>query len=244
MPPDPEADQKRDREGAGPGGRPEPGRAGRPPKDVLPDEDPDEVVAELPDEDPPAPVPVLPDEDPPPKAVPVLPDDPVPDAAAANDVQKPLEKAEDLLNRGSQVFKALFKEARNWPEYRRVLATPERNALFESKLLAAAKAIDSRLGTNLPDNVLIEVVERMASSIAAWEHSPKRQRERQRKQAQGRRHKNRGRDLHIVRGIENGESQRRVAARFKLSRGAVEHVLLRDAPHLLERRKKDERPPD
>lgn len=161
-----------------------------------------------------------------------------------DDVQKPLEEAKDLLSQARLVSDDLFEQARNMPEYRRVLATPERNAQFESKLLAEAKKIDARLGTDLPDNVLVEVVDRMANSIAAWEHSPERQTERQKEQAAGRRRKNRGRDLQVVRAIENGESQRRVAARYDISRGAVEHILMRDAPHLLDRRGKDERPPD
>ena len=165
-------------------------------------------------------------------------------APEPDDEQNPLEEAKNLLDRGRQVFKALFKEARNMQEYRRVLATPDRNAQFESKLLAKAKKINSRLGTDLPDNALNETVRRMATSIAAWEHSPKRQKERQKKQAAKRRRQNRGRDMQIVYHIGNGESQRSIAARYELSRGAVEHVLMRDAPHLLDRRKKDELPPD
>ena len=161
-----------------------------------------------------------------------------------DDEQNPLEEAKNLLDRGRQVFKALFKEARNMPEYRRMLATPERNAQFESKLLAKAKKINSRLGTDLPDNALKETVRRMATSIAAWQHSPKRQKERQKKQAAKRRRQNYGRDMQIVYHIGNGESQRCIATRYGLSRGAVEHVLMRDAPHLLDRRKKDELPPD
>ena len=130
------------------------------------------------------------------------------------------------------------------PEYRRMLATPKRNAQFESKLLAKAKAINFRLGTNLPDSALRETVRRMANSIAAWEHSPQRQRERQKKQVAARRRKNYSRDLRIVRFYESGESQRSIAARYKISRGAVEHVLLRDAPQLLDQRRKDDLPPD
>lgn len=153
------------------------------------------------------------------------------------DVQSSLEKAESLVDRARRVSDVLFKEARWMPEYKRVLATRERCAQFEEKLLRTARMIDSRLGTDLPDDVLIEVVERLANRIAAWEHSPERQRERQKKQVAKRRKKNRWRDLQIVRGIENGESQRRVAARLRTTRWVVQHVLERDAPHLLERNK-------
>ena len=155
------------------------------------------------------------------------------DEPSPDDVQKPLEEAKDLLARARLVSDPLFKEARNMPEYRRVLATPERNALFESKLLARAKAINSRLRTDLSNDALIEAVERLANRIAAWEHSPKRQQERQKKQVAARRRRNRGRDLQIVHHIENGESQRRVADRLGTTRGVVENVLRRDAPNLL-----------
>ena len=132
------------------------------------------------------------------------------------------------------------------PEYNRVLGTRERSAQFEAKLLATAKLIDAGLGkdTMLPPDALQLLVTRMANRIAAWEHSPKRQRERQRKQATSRQRGNRGRDLQIVRAIENGDSQRKVAKQWGISRGAVEHVLERDAPHLLNRRKKHKPPPD
>ena len=155
--------------------------------------------------------------------------------APADDVQKPLEEAEDLVRRARLVSDALFKEARNMPEYKRVLATPVRNAQFKSKLLAKAKAINSRLRTGLSNDALTEAVERLANRIAAWEHSPKRQQERQKKQVAARRKKTYGRDLQIVYHIENGESQRRVAARLGTTRWVVQHVLKRDAPHLLKR---------
>ena len=155
--------------------------------------------------------------------------------APADDVQKPLEEAEDLVRRARLVSDALFTEARNMPEYKRVLATPVRNAQFKSKLLARAKVINSRLRTGLSNDALTEAVERLANRIAAWEHSPKRQQERQKKQVAARRRRNRGRDLQIVIHIENGESQRRVAARLGTTRWVVQHVLKRDAPHLLKR---------
>ena len=159
------------------------------------------------------------------------------DEPSPGDVQKPLEEAKDLLARARLVSDALFTEARNMPEYKRVLATPVRNAQFKSKLLARAKAINSRLRTGLSNDALTEAVERLANRIAAWEHSPKRQQERQKKQVAARRRRNRGRDLQIVIHIENGESQRRVAARLGTTRGVVENVLRRDAPHLLKRSK-------
>ena len=159
------------------------------------------------------------------------------DEPSPGDVQKPLEEAKDLLHRARLVSDLLFKEARNMPEYRRVLATPVRNAQFKSKLLARAKAINSRLRTGLSNDALTEAVERLANRIAAWEHSPKRQQERQKKQVAARRKKTYGRDLQIVHYIENGESQRRVAARLGTTRGVVENVLRRDAPHLLKRSK-------
>ena len=159
------------------------------------------------------------------------------DEPSPGDVQKPLEEAEDLVRRARLVSDALFKEARNMPEYKRVLATPVRNAQFKSKLLAKAKAINSRLRTGLSNDALTEAVERLANRIAAWEHSPKRQQERQKKQVAARRRRNRGRDRLIVIHIENGESQRRVAVRLGTTRGVVENVLRRDAPHLLKRSK-------
>ena len=159
------------------------------------------------------------------------------DEPSPGDVQKPLEEAEDLVRRARLVSDALFKEARNMPEYKRMLATPVRNAQFKSKLLAKAKAINSRLRTGLSNDALTEAVERLANRIAAWEHSPKRQQERQKKQVAARRRRNRGRDLQIVIHIENGESQRRVAVRLGTTRGVVENVLRRDAPNLLKRNK-------
>ena len=149
------------------------------------------------------------------------------DEHSPDDVQKPLEEARSLLDRGRDVSDDLFKQTYNMPEWKRMLATPERHAQFESKLLAKARSINSRLGTDLPDTALNEVVNRLANSIAAWEHSPERQRERQRKQAAKRRRRNLGRDLQIVRLHESGESQRRIADRFDISRGAVRNVLHR-----------------
>ena len=161
-----------------------------------------------------------------------------PDDEHSPDVRSSLEKAESLVDRARRVSNVLFKEARRMPEYKQVLATRERCMQFEEKLLRTARMIDSRLGTDLPDDVLIEVVERLANRIASWEHSPERQRERQKKQVAKLWEKNRGRDLQIVRGIENGESQRRVAARLDISRGAVQRVLRRPASDdLLKRRK-------
>ena len=159
------------------------------------------------------------------------------DEPSPGDVQKPLEEAKDLLHRARLVSELLFKEARNMPEYKRVLATPVRNAQFKSKLLARAKAINSRLRTGLSNDALTEAVERLANRIAAWEHSPKRQQERQKKQVAARLKKTYGRDLQIVIHIENGESQRRVADRLGTTRGVVENVLRRDASHLLKRSK-------
>ena len=147
--------------------------------------------------------------------------------APADDVQKPLEEAEDLVRRARLVSDALFKEARRMPEYKQVLATRERCAQFERTLLSMAWLIDFRLDTHLPADVVREVAERLANTIAAWEHSPGRQQERQQKQAASRRRRNRGRDLQIVRIIENGESQRKVAAQFRISRGAVRNVIER-----------------
>ena len=210
---------------------------------LPPDDEKQEELPELDDEDLPLPPPPVEDLPLPPLPVKDLPLPPLADKKqppddkhSSDDVQRPLEEAWSLIHRGRQVSDDLFEQARNMPEYRRVLATRERNAQFESKLLDKAKAINSRLGTDLPDNALIEMVRRMANSIAAWEHSPQRQRERQRKQVQKRRRGTLGRDLQIVRYIEDGESQRRVAARYEISRGAVENVLRRDAPHLLKRR--------
>ena len=165
-----------------------------------------------------------------------LPDDPdeeLPPTA----VQNSLEEAESLVNRSRLVSNPLFKEARRMPEYGRVLATRERCAQFERKLLRTARMIDSRLGTKLPADTLDKVVERLANRFAAWEHSPRRQKERQRKQALKRRRHNRGRDLRIVRYIEDGEPQRKVADRLGSTRWVVQHVLQRDAQHLLKRNK-------
>ena len=165
-----------------------------------------------------------------------LPDDPDEELPPA-DVQNSLEEAESLVNRSRLVSNPLFKEARRMPEYRRVLATRERCAQFERKLLRTARMIDSKLGTKLPADTLDKVVERLANRFAAWEHSHDRQKVRQRMQALKRRRHNRGRDLQIVRYIENGESQRKVADRLGITRWVVQHVLKRDAQHLLKRNK-------
>jgi DNA invertase Pin-like site-specific DNA recombinase len=118
------------------------------------------------------------------------------------------------------------------PEYKRVLATRERCRQFEDKLLTIARWLntDLNMNTKLPDNVVQDVVIRLSSRIAAWEHSPIRQRERQKLQAAARRRRNRGRDYHIVRLHENGESQRHIAEHFGISRNAVRNVLRRDLP--------------
>ena len=141
-----------------------------------------------------------------------------------------LQDAEDLVHRARMLSDAVFKAARRWPEYKRVLATRERCQQFEDTLQFEAFLIDGRLNTRLPNNVLDVVVVRLANRIAAWEHSPKRQRVRQKLQVTARRRRNRGRDLQIVRYYENGESQRKVAARFGISRNAVRNVLRRDLP--------------
>ena len=169
-------------------------------------------------------------------AVEELPDDPDEELPPA-DVQNSLEEAESLVNRSRLVSNPLFKEARRMPEYRQVLATRERCAQFERKLLRTARMIDSRLGTKLPADTLDKVVERLANRFAAWEHSHDRQKVRQRMQVLKRRRHNRGRDLQIVRYIENGESQRKVADRLGITRWVVQHVLKRDAQHLLKRNK-------
>ena len=171
-----------------------------------------------------------------------LPDDPD-EELPPPDVQNSLEEAESLVNRSRLVSNPLFKEARRMPEYGRVLATRERCAQFERKLLRTARMIDSRLGTKLPADTLDKVVERLANRFAAWEHSHDRQKVRQRMQALKRRRHNRGRDLQIVRYIENGESQRKVADRLGTTRWVVQHVLKRDAQHLL-KRNKPPKPPD
>ena len=114
------------------------------------------------------------------------------------------------------------------PEYKQVLATRERCQQFEDKLLVRAQCIDMRLNTRLPDDVLKDVVIRLAGRITTWDHSPTRQQGRQKLQVAKRRRRNRGRDLRIVRLHENGESQRRIAARLGISRGAVRNVLRRD----------------
>ena len=129
------------------------------------------------------------------------------------------------------------------PEYGRVLATPERNAQFERKLLRRARMIDSRWAPNFLPTRWTKVVERLANRFAAWEHSPDLQKGRQKKQVLKRQRHNRGRDLQIVRYIENGESQRKVADRLGTTRWVVQHVLKRDAQHLL-KRNKPPKPPD
>ena len=159
------------------------------------------------------------------------------------DVQNSLEEAESLVNRSRLVSNPLFKEVRRMPEYGRVLATRERCAQFERKLLRTARMIDSRLGTKLPADTLDKVVERLANRFAAWEHSHDLQKGRQKKQVLKRQRHNRGRDLQIVRYIENGESQRKVADRLGTTRWVVQHVLKRDAQHLL-KRNKPPKPPD
>ena len=127
------------------------------------------------------------------------------------------------------------------PEFKQVLATRERCRQFEDKLLATAQWINSDLNMNtkLPDDVVEDIVIRLAGRIAAWEHSPIRQRERQELQVAARRRRNRGRDLRIVRLYENGESQRRLAARFGISRSAVRNVLRRDLPRPPEQSQND-----
>ena len=98
---------------------------------LPPDDQKQEELPELDDED--LPLPPLADKKQPPD-----------DKHSSDDVQRPLEEAWSLIDRGRQVFKALFKEARNMPEYRRVLATRERCMQFERGLLTKAKAINSR----------------------------------------------------------------------------------------------------
>ena len=175
-------------------------------------------------------------------AVEKLPDDPD-EELPPPDVQNSLEEAESLVNRSRLVSNPLFKEVRRMPEYGRVLATRERCAQFERKLLRTARMIDSRLGTKLPADTLDKVVERLANRFAAWEHSHDLQKGRQKKQVLKRQRHNRGRDLQIVRYIENGESQRKVADRLGTTRWVVQHVLKRDAQHLL-KRNKPPKPPD
>ena len=153
-----------------------------------------------------------------------------------------LAEAESIVERARTVSTALFQAARHLPEYKRALRTRERWLQFEGKLLETAKWINRRLGTELSDDVLKEVVVRLAGRIASWEHSSERQRERQKKQVASRRRKNRSRDLRIVRHIENGESQRKVAARVGTTRWVVQHVLERDAPNLLKRNKPSKLP--
>ena len=168
---------------------------------------------------------------------------PVEDQPPPDNVKKPLQSAKDLLARARLVSDALFEAARDMPEYRRMIATTERYEQFERKLLDRAKAINTRRETNLTDNELVEVVEGVAKTIARYQHDPDLQRERQKKQVARRRKKNRGRDLRIIRLAEDGVSQRAIAKELgATSRGAVENVLLRDAPHLLDRRKKHPRP--
>lgn len=171
------------------------------------------------------------DDDEPPKSLLGLNDDfkTEADDEHSPDVRSSLEQAESLVTRARQVSEALFKEAYRMPEYKRVLATRDRCAQFEEKLLRTARLIDSRLGTGLPADALNKVVRRLANSVAIWDHSPPRQRVRQRKQVAKRRKKNRGRDLRIVRLHEDGWSQRRIAAEYKISRGAVRNILARAA---------------
>lgn len=150
--------------------------------------------------------------------------------------QDMLGKSESIVHRSRRLSEALFREAQRMPQYRRVLATRERCLQFEAKLKEKATWLNNTLDTKLPDDVVGTVVIRLSRRLAAWEHSPILQRERQKKQVAKRQRRNRGRDLQIVRFYENGESQRRIAMRFRVSRGAVEHVLQRDAPHLLKPR--------
>ena len=149
-----------------------------------------------------------------------------------------LGEAESLVGRARLVSGALFKEAKRMPEYKRILATRERCSQFEKKLLKVAQWIDGRLATQLPDDVLKEVVMRLSRRIAIWEHAPSCQRERQKKQVAKRRRGNRGRDQRIVRLHEDGESQRRIAEKLEISRGAVEKVLRRHRLSQAERRRR------
>lgn len=131
----------------------------------MPPEEDDDII-----EPPAEPIELLPDDD----EIELLPKETV------------LEEAERLVARSRQVSEDLFKAARDMPEYKRVLATRERNEQFKAKLLAEAKRIDARIdrdgdGPRLPDDVLEVVVSRLANRIAAWEHSPKHQKVRQRK---------------------------------------------------------------
>lgn len=150
-----------------------------------------------------------------------------------------LEEAESKVRRARKVSDALFQEARRMPEYKRVLATHKHCLQFENKLLKQARWINYWLDTRLSDDVLKEVVVRLGGRIASWEHSPTLQRERQKKQVAARRRRNRGRDLQIRRYHENGESQRRIAKRLNISRGAVERVLRRDLPSTAKNHKND-----
>jgi DNA-binding NarL/FixJ family response regulator len=148
-------------------------------------------------------------------------------ASTPDDEQNSLEEAESLVARSRKVSEALFKEARRMPEYNRVLATRKRSAQFEAKLLATAKRIDARLGTMLPPDALQYLVTRLANRVGSWEHSPERQKVRQRKQVAARRKKTLGRDLQIVRAIENGDSVRKVAKRFNVSKSQVNRIMQR-----------------
>ena len=155
---------------------------------------------------------------------------PVIRAIAGDSTQGTLEEAESTVRRARMVSDALFREARRMPEYKQVLATHKHCLQFENKLLKHARWINYRLDTRLSDDVLKEVVVRLGGRIASWEHSPTLQRERQKKQVAARRRRNLGRDLQIRRYREYGESQRRIAKRLNISRGAVERVLRRDLP--------------
>ena len=161
--------------------------------------------------------------EPPAEPIELLPDD---------DEIDVLEEAERLVARSRRVSEDLFEAARWMPEYKRVLATRERSEQFKAKLLAEAERIDARIdrdgdGPRLPDEVLEVVVSRLANRIAAWEHSPERQKERQRKQVASRRRKTRGRDLRIIRAAENGDSLRTISLRFKVSKSQVARIVQR-----------------
>ena len=115
-------------------------------------------------------------------------------------------------------------------EYRRMLATRERCADFELKLLDRTRMLNRRLDPPLPDHIVATVATRVAGRVAVFEHMPMLQRERQRKAADKRRRRNRGRDLQILRLHEYGESPAAIAAQLNMSRSGVRHVLSRDNP--------------
>ena len=124
----------------------------------------------------------------------------------------------------------LFRETKRDVAYRRMLASAERCADFEARLLVHAKRINAGLDEPLPIEVLQTVILRLAGRIATWEHSPLRQRERQGKQAAARRRRNRGRDAQIAYLHWAGESLRAIARQYDMSVGGVRNVLARDLP--------------